>query len=310
MLEIKSVAELPEDFPNLAVAIGKFDGIHLGHRQLIHELVDYAEETNLAPCVISFDRHPNQTLRPENVPAELLSDERKIQVLESLGVEVLVSLKFDQELANMDPKEFVGKHLGSKVQMVFVGERFRFGAGGKGGVETLREQGESLGFRVREIAPVTIGDDVVSSTLIRNLLTSGKVAAASMLLGRDHEIVGEIEHGRKLGRTIGFPTANFSRSAVGILPEDGIYAGWLICDGIRYPAAHSVGTNDSVGEVPRLIESHVIGRDDLDLYGKVCTAIIHARVRPWAKFGSLEELVAQIKADVLAAKEILESIEA
>lgn len=310
MLEIRSVSELPIDFPNLAVAIGKFDGLHLGHRQLIHELVDYAQEANLAPCVISFDRHPNQTLRPTDVPAELLVSARKSQILEALGVEVLISLKFDQGLAAMDPEAFIKTHLGSKVQMVFVGEGFRFGAGGKGGPQTLREQGEKLGFRVREVPPVTIGDDVVSSTLVRNLLSAGKVAAASMLLGRDHEIVGEIEHGRKLGRTIGFPTANFSRSAVGMLPQDGVYAGWLIADGIRYPAAHSVGTNDSVGEVPRLIESHVIGRDDLDLYGKVCTAVIHAQVRPWAKFDSLEQLVAQIKADVLAAGEILESIDA
>ncbi len=309
MLEINSAADLSSDFPGLAVAIGKFDGLHLGHRQLIHELVDYAQEANLAPCVISFDRHPNQTLRPGQVPAELLSNERKLQILETLGVEVFINLTFDQHLAEMQPAEFVKEHLGSRVQMVFVGAGFRFGAGGKGDPQTLRELGESFGFRVREVPPVTIGDDVVSSTLARNLLAAGKVGAASMLLGRDHEIVGEIEHGRKLGRTIGFPTANFSRSSVGMLPQDGVYAGWLIADGERYPAAHSVGTNDSVAEVPRLIESHVIGRDDLDLYGKTCTAIIHAQVRPWAKFESMDALVQQISKDVLAASEILESIE-
>jgi riboflavin kinase/FMN adenylyltransferase len=146
--------------------------------------------------------------------------------------------------------------------------------------------------------------------LIRELIQTGKVSAASLLLGRDHEIVGTIEHGRKLGRTIGFPTANFSRSSIGLLPQDGVYAGWLIADGVRYPAAHSVGTNDSVGEVPRLIESHVIGRDDLDLYDKQCTALIHAQIRPWAKFDSLDALIAQINDDVLAAREILESIDA
>jgi len=309
VLEIKSVADLPSDFPDLAVAIGKFDGLHLGHRQLIHELVDYAQEANLAPCVISFDRHPNQTLRPGEVPAELLSNPRKLEILETLGVEVFINLTFDKQLAEMEPEDFVEEHLGSRVQMVFVGEGFRFGAGGKGGPQTLRELGEGFGFRVREVPPVTIGDDVVSSTLVRNLLAAGKVAAASMLLGRDHEIVGEIEHGRKLGRTIGFPTANFSRSSVGMLPQDGVYVGWLIADGKRYPAAHSVGTNDSVAEVPRLIESHVIGRDDLDLYGKTCTAIIHAQIRPWAKFESMDALVQQISEDVLAARGILESIE-
>ena len=135
MFEVESIKELPADFPNLAVAIGKFDGLHLGHRQLIHELVDYAQESNLAPCVISFDRHPNQTLRPGEVPAELLSPERKAQILEQLGIEALVSLRFDEQLANTDPLQFVTEQLGSRVQMVFVGEGFRFGAGGRGGAQ-------------------------------------------------------------------------------------------------------------------------------------------------------------------------------
>ncbi len=310
MLEISSIEELSQDFAPLAVAIGKFDGIHLGHRQLIHELVEYSQEANLVPTVISFDRHPNQTLRPTAVPGELLTPERKSAILESLGVEVLVNLPFDADMANRSAEEFAVSELAKNVQMVFVGEGFRFGSGGAGSAEDLRGFGVQLGFRVREVAPVQIGDRVVSSTLIRELIQTGKVSAASLLLGRDHEIVGTIEHGRKLGRTIGFPTANFSRSSIGLLPQDGVYAGWLIADGVRYPAAHSVGTNDSVGEVPRLIESHVIGRDDLDLYDKQCTALIHAQIRPWAKFDSLDALIAQINDDVLAAREILESIDA
>lgn len=309
MLEAASVAELGSHQNGLAVAIGKFDGLHLGHQQLLHELVEYAQEAHLIPAVISFDRHPHQTIRPGQAPAELLSPPRKVQLLEQFGVEALVSLPFDEKLAAMSASEFAHAHLTPNVQMVFVGEGFRFGSGGQGDVAALRELGQQLGFRVREIPPVKIGDRVVSSTLVRELLETGKVSAASLLLGRDHEIVGEIEHGKKLGRTIGFPTANFSRASIGMLPADGVYAGWLIADGERFPAAHSVGTNDSVAEVPRLIESHVIGRDDLDLYGKTCTAIIHAQVRPWAKFDSMDALVRQISQDVLAASEILESIE-
>lgn len=310
MLEISSLRDLPQDFAQVAVAIGKFDGIHIGHRQLIHELVEYCQEANLVPAVVSFDRHPNLTLRPEEVPGELLTPARKAQILESLGVEVLVNLPFDADMASRSALEFASAELSRGVQMVFVGEGFRFGSGGAGSIEDLRTFGPQLGFRVKEVTPVQIGNRVVSSTLIRELIQTGKVSAAALLLGRDHEIVGMIEHGRKLGRTIGFPTANFSRSSIGLLPQDGVYAGWLIADGVRYPAAHSVGTNDSVGEVPRLIESHVIGRDDLDLYDKECTALIHAQIRPWAKFESLDALIAQINDDVLAAREILESIDA
>jgi riboflavin kinase/FMN adenylyltransferase len=119
-------------------------------------------------------------------------------------------------------------------------------------------------------------------------------------------VVGEIEHGRKLGRTLGFPTANFSRLSEGYLPVDGIYAGYLTADGVRYPAAHSVGINDSIAEVPRLLESHVIGRDDLDLYGKVCVAEFVDQVRPWSKFSSLEVLIDQIGKDVAVASRLLQ----
>ena len=131
------------------------------------------------------------------------------------------------------------------------------------------------------------------------------VSAAALLLGRNHVVRGEVEHGRKLGRTLGFPTANLSRDSEGLLPADGIYAGYLTAEGVRYPAAHSVGTNDSVGEVPRLLESHVIGRDDLDLYGQIVECEFVDQVRGWQKFDSLEALVEQIGNDVAQASKIL-----
>lgn len=309
MLDIAAPEALPDEFEHLAIAIGKFDGIHLGHAALIHELVEFAQEASFVPAVITFDRHPNATLNPTAVPGKLIGPTQKSNLLDDLGVEVVLTLGFDAELANLTPAEFVNRVLlPMRAKIVFIGKSFKFGAGGKGNAEVLRELGGEFGFRVREVSHVELSGVKVSSTLVRSQLDAGNVDVAAGLLGRNHSVVGEIEHGRKLGRTLGYPTANFSRSSDGYLPVDGVYAGWLIADGIRYSAAHSVGTNDSIAEVPRLLESHVIGRDDLDLYGKVCTAEFVQQVRPWSKFSSLEELIAQIGKDVSRSREILRMI--
>ena len=310
MLEIPSPAVLPSEYEQVAVAIGKFDGVHLGHAALIHELVEFSAEASFVPAIVTFDRHPNATLNPESIPSQLMGLSQKAVLLDALGVEVVLTLGFDAEMAALTPEEFVSQVLvPMRAKMVFIGKSFKFGAGGKGNAEILRELGTQFGFRVREVPHVELSGVKVSSTLVRQQLDLGNVDVAAGLLGRNHSVTGEIEHGRKLGRTLGFPTANFSRSSAGYLPVDGVYAGWLIADGIRYPAAHSVGTNDSVAEVPRLLESHVIGRDDLDLYGKICTAEFVQQVRPWSKFASLEELITQIGKDVSRSDQILRMIE-
>lgn len=306
MLQITDLQQFEAEFQPSAVAIGKFDGIHLGHQQLLHELVDYAHESALVPTVISFDRHPLALFDPENCPKPITGAGQKSQLLEQAGVEVLLNLEFTSELAGLSPLAFAERHLVPlNTKMVFVGEDFTFGAGGAGNIETLRELGLALGFRVREVPHVLLAGRKISSSDLRAVLDKGRVDLAALMLGREHEVSGLIEHGKKLGRTFGFPTANFSRSSEGYLPADGVYAGYLIDGENRYPAAHSVGTNDSVDEVPRLLESHVIGRDDLDLYDKVVTAEFVAQVRGWAKFESLDALIDQISQDVAKAREIL-----
>ncbi len=306
MLEITDTSDLLE-LSATAVAIGKFDGLHLGHQQLLHELVDYAQESGLVPAVITFDRHPKALLDPENCPRPLIGPKQKAQQMRAAGVEVLLTLPFTAELASLSPKDFIEKVVAPLgAQMIFVGQGFRFGNHGIGNIEDLRKHGPEFGFRVREVAHVEAAGRKISSTDLRAILDAGKVEVASLLLGRNHQVTGLVEHGRKLGRTLGFPTANISRSAEGYLPGDGVYAGYLYADGVRYPAAHSVGTNDTVGEVPKVLESHVIGRDDLDLYDLEVTCEFVAQVRGWAKFDSLEELIAQIAVDVQKASEILE----
>lgn len=306
MLELSSVEQLPSDWPGSVVAIGKFDGIHLGHQQLLHEAVSYAQESALAAIALTFDRHPKALFDPTNCPSELIGSGQKRDLIAEAGVDALLILEFDQSLASLTPSEFVLQQLVPlDTKMVFVGQGFSFGAGGKGTVNDLRELGQLHGFRVREVANVLFADHKVSSTDIRLLLEQGKVEAAALLLGRNHKVIGAVEHGRKLGRTLGFPTANISRDADGLLPADGVYAGWVYVGDKRYPAAHSVGTNDSVEAVPRLLESHLIGVSDIDLYDQTVTCEFVAQVRGWQKFASLDELVEQIGRDVAKASDLL-----
>lgn len=305
MLEIKG--SLPEDFADTAVVIGKFGSIHLGHQQLIHQLIEASEEAGLSALVLTFDRHPNAVLHPDSVPAAVIGENQKKRLLEELGVDALKVIAFDQELSSLTPEQFVERHLlPLRARIVLVGKGFKFGAGGAGSVDSLRELGLRFGFQTREVENVEANGLKISTTAIRKLLNEGKVEVANLLLGRNHRTEGVVEHGRKLGRKLGYPTANISRDAEGYLPADGVYAGYLIADGVRYPAAHSVGTNDSIEAVPRLLESHVIGRDDLDLYDKSVICEYVAQVRGWAKFESLELLTQQIAKDVASAKKLLE----
>lgn len=307
----KSSAEVESDWLPTVVAIGKFDGVHLGHQALISSLVDRAEEQALTPVVLTFDRNPLAILDPQRCPESLIGQIQRTELLQQLGVGALLELHFDATLAAQPADDFIQHFLVDTLQAksVVIGEGFRFGAQGGGSVELLRARGESLGFRVKEVPAVQLSGSRISSSRIRALLSAGEVAEAATLLGRNHQTRGVVEHGRKLGRTIGYPTANLSRNSEGMLPADGVYAGWLIVDGTRYPAAHSVGTNDSIGEVPRLVESHVIGRSDLDLYDRVATVEYLQKIRGWAKFPSLDALVQQIAEDVESARLILKNYE-
>jgi riboflavin kinase/FMN adenylyltransferase len=216
------------------------------------------------------------------------------------GLDALLTLKFDDALAHQSAEGFVQETLvdGLDAKIVIVGEDFRFGAGGAGDVALLHGMGQQLGFEVRVIPSATVAGVKVSTSAIRDLLDQGDVVKAAELLGRIHTTVGIVEHGLKIGRTIGFPTANMSRDAEGYLPLDGVYAGWLVADGVRYPAAHSVGINETFQAVPRLVESHVLDRKDLDLYDKVVTLEYVDFVRPSAKFDGVDSLVDEINRDL------------
>jgi len=299
--------QIPSDFSATAVSIGKFDAIHLGHQALLRTLVEIAENEMLAPVVLTFANHPNKVLSPESVPLPIIGSTQRAHLFEEAGIEAVLSVEFDQELADLSPDAFVQKYLvqALKAKWVLVGQGFRFGRSGSCTADTLRELGNLHGFRVVEVARVQLNGLNVSTTRVRQALDAGEVKLAAAMLGRNHITTGRIEHGLKIGRTIGFPTANMARDAEGYLPLDGVYAGWLYADAERYPTALSVGINETFQAVPRLIEAHVIYRDDLDLYEKIVTLEYVDFVRRVAKFDGVESLVIQINKDVERVREIL-----
>lgn len=302
----KTLADVPAALQS-AVTIGKFDALHLGHQALLAELVDSAENQDLAPLAITFTQHPDALLAPDNLRLPVIGPNQKLSLFEEAGVEATLEVEFNESFASLTPREFVQRYLvnalGAKI--VLVGERFRFGSKASGDVTTLRELGAEFGFQVRVVPSVSLDGQVVSTTRVRELLDAGDVVAAARLLGRKHTTVGLIEHGLKIGRQIGFPTANMARDAEGYLPLDAVYAGWLYVDGERYPTALSVGINETFQAVPRLVEAHVIDHTGLDLYEKVVTLEYVEFIRRAAKFDGVESLVETIKKDLVQIKQIL-----
>ncbi|MDQ1576091.1 MAG: riboflavin kinase / adenylyltransferase [Microbacteriaceae bacterium] len=300
--------EVPGDFGPSAVTVGKFDGVHAGHRAVIGTLNQVADARGLVSTVITFDRHPLQLLAPEKCPPSLVSVEQKLDLLAEVGVDSALVLTFDRSIADLDPEEFVRRILVDAVhaKVILVGHDFRFGSGGAGTVETLRELGEAYGFTVELI------DDVqpengrrVSSTWIRELLAEGDVAHATELLGHVPVVQGTVVHGAKRGRQLGFPTANLSPESEGLIPADGVYAGWLTDGGERYPAAISVGNNPTFEGVPhKQVEAYVLDHE-LDLYDHRVEISFVERIRGMVAFSGIEPLIEQIGKDVECARVIL-----
>lgn len=307
MITLNSVSEITDELIPTAITIGKFDGIHLGHQQLLAETIELAESHELFAGVVTFDRHPSSLLNPGSEPLALIGPNQKTQLLEEAGIDLVLNLAFDDHLASLSPRDFVSAVLvdSLKAKFVVIGEGFRFGVEQQGDVALLEELGREFGFVVRVIPQYSVAGEVVSTSRIRELLLEGNVRGAAKLLGRLHTTVGVIEHGLKIGRQIGFPTANMSRDAEGFLPRDAVYAGWLYADGERYPTALSVGKNETFEAVPRLLEAHVIDVTGLDLYDKVITVEYVDFIRGAAKFNGVEDLVAEINLDLVKIREIL-----
>jgi riboflavin kinase/FMN adenylyltransferase len=304
----RSVEEVPDGFGPSAVTIGKFDGVHSGHRAVIGRLREVAADRGLTAAVITFDRNPLELIAPEKCPASLVSNGQKLDLLSGTGIDATLMVAFDQALAALEPEEFVHRILVDRLHAaeVLVGSDFRFGHRGAGDVRLLRELGEKYGFAVELI------DDVrpehgrrVSSTWIRELLADGDVAHAAELLGHIPTLRGVVVHGAARGRELGYPTANLSPESEGLIPADGVYAGWLTDGDETYPAAISVGNNPTFEGVPhKQVEAYVLDRE-LDLYGHCVEVSFVERIRGMVAYQGVEPLIAQIADDVEKARGIL-----
>jgi riboflavin kinase/FMN adenylyltransferase len=301
----RSLDALPGGFGPSAVTIGKFDGVHLGHERMIAHLRESAEREDLVPVVLTFDRNPLSVLAPEACPLSLVSNAQKLELLERGGVAATVMLEFDRSFSEHPAEEFAHEVLARRLgaRLVLVGADFRFGKGGKGDVAALERYGREAGFEVELLAPVEVDGRRVSSTWARELLAAGEVRAAARVLGRRPSLRGVVVEGAHRGRELGFPTANLAPDLEGFVPADGVYAAWALIDGVRRPAAVSIGNNPTFEGVPeRQVEAHVLGPGsesiDLDLYGRTIELEFVDRVRGMIRFDDVEALTAGIAADL------------
>ncbi|MGP4094799.1 bifunctional riboflavin kinase/FAD synthetase [Nonomuraea sp. KM90] len=294
------------------VTIGVYDGVHRGHQRVVERAVSVARERGLRSVAVTFEPHPDEVVRPGSHPPRLTSARRRAELLGGLGVDEIDTVAFTFGLSRNSPDEFAQNVLAERLRaaVVVVGENFLFGQGASGDVETLRTLGDKYDFEVEAVPEL----DAVSSTAIRERLVTGDVAGAADRLGRPHRVEGVVVRGYQRGRQLGFPTANVETPQHTAIPADGVYAGWLECvpvanlpalyEGERWPAAISVGTNPTFEGVPRTVEAYALDRDDLELYGVHVAVEFAARLRGNTRFDSIDELIAQIHADVAATRRL------
>ncbi|NPA25464.1 MAG: bifunctional riboflavin kinase/FAD synthetase [Deltaproteobacteria bacterium] len=287
------------------VAIGNFDGVHLGHRSLLRLAVERAREQGLQSAVLTFRPHPLKLLFPERRVFLITSEERKARLIGECGVDDLVIAPFDHRFADLTAEEFVREvlveHLGAAA--VVVGENYAFGRNREGTIERLKEFGGEYGFTVLVAPPCMVDGEMVSSTKIREAIMQGEIERASRFLGRPCAIVGRVVHGKARGRGLGFPTANLV-SEVELYPKQGVYAVWVEHEGKRYPGVVNIGYNPTFGDTGLTVEAHILDFDG-DLYGEELKVIFVEYLRGEKSCASIEELRQLIASDVEKARGIL-----
>ena len=287
------------------LAIGVFDGVHLGHRALVAQLARGARAEKASAIAATFDPLPIQALAP-GAPASALSDVRgRIRLLGAAGADAVVVFRFDDTFAKLSADEFVDRVRGAcDIRRIVVGPDFHFGRRAEGDVEKLRARGKRDGFVVDVVTPVEIDGEIVSSTRIRNLLLAGEVERAARLLGRPYGVRGLVVHGAKRGRALGFPTINLALPRERLLPRDGIYAMWAEMGEGRFKAAASLGVRPTFGGGERVLEAYLLDFTG-ELYGEEVEVTFIKRLRDELAFASPAELSAQIAHDVEETKRAL-----
>jgi riboflavin kinase/FMN adenylyltransferase len=292
------------------LTIGTFDGVHRGHQHLLRQVAARARQTGRTSAAISFHPHPRAVLRPESSPTYLSLPAERAALVEALGIDLFVVLPFTHELAERSARDFV-QWLCADLHMreLWVGPDFAMARGREGDVPRLRELAGECGYHLQVVPPLQDAGGTISSSRIRALLLEGQVAAAADLLGRLYAVSGEVIHGFARGRNLGFRTANVAPPAERLLPPDGVYAVWAEVDGRRLPGVANVGIRPSFDAGRRLIETHLLDYDG-DLYGHDMTVAFAHYLRPELRFEQPAALVAQVQADMAAARRLLREADA
>ncbi len=295
----------PETLQNTAVAIGVFDGVHRGHQEILKQTVREAHSQGLTPLALTFDIHPTELFAPHQSPPYIASLTQRVALMEAYGggIEAVAVVRFDRDFAGLSPESFVADVLEGKLgaRHVLVGADFCYGSRRSGSVTTLLRDGARNGFAVTVVPPILIGGERVSSTQIRGLVAGGDLPAAVHLLGHPFVVQGVIGHGKRLGRTLGYPTANLIPTQPGqLLPGDGVYAAYAyLADGRVIRAAVSVGTNPTTdSDGGRKVEAFLMDGFTQDVYDQPLELDFREKVRDERKFDGLDALVAQMRQDV------------
>ena len=303
---ITSLEQLHKYNRPCVVALGTFDGLHRGHMDVIRTAWKEAHRTGALLAVFTFSNHPFACFRPDKVPPALITAAQKHQLLQDLGVDVLVDIPFNMSVARLTPEDFLQKLNGLGYSCLVVGNNFTYGIRGEGTVATLRESAQRFGFKllVREL--VSDASMVISSTDIRRLIAEGDVEEAAAMLGRLYSLSGIVAHGNERGRLLGFPTANLELvDTKQAIPLGGVYAVQVLVQGQRYGGMANIGKNPTFGDVakPRL-ETHIFGFSG-DIYDQPISIEFVARVRGEVKFSSLDQLRSQLEHDQQTCQALL-----
>jgi riboflavin kinase/FMN adenylyltransferase len=305
MQTLHSITELPALPGPLFLAIGVFDGVHRGHQAVISTSTRHAHSADGTPVVVTFDPHPARILRPEEAPHLLTATQHKIALIRALGVGHLLVVKFDKNFAATSPENFVEQLVqnAKPLREICVGHEWSFGKNRAGNLDLLQKLGARFDFNVVGIPPVKVNGTVVSSTAIRQAVEAGEFAKAADMLGHEYTILGTVSGGEKLGKKIGFPTANLSAHSEQF-PPDGVYFAEAWLDGVLLHGVVNLGFRPTVssGQPERILEIHLLDFDQ-DIYGKDLEIRFVRYLRPEKKFESVDALIRQIKVDVRQARE-------
>lgn len=302
----RSLEELTPDFRDAYVTIGNFDGVHVGHRYIFNRIIEEAHQAGSKAVVITFDPHPKMVLHPERRPFYLIATlEEKMALLEEIGIDGVFIIPFSLEYARTTAQSFVCDVLWKsfRVKKVFIGHDYTFGRGKEGKQQLLEDYGKKLGFGVAVIDAVKVGDLIISSTLIRNLILDGKVEMTADFLGRPYNLRGTVVQGYRRGTGLGFPTANLVPEKV-LVPRTGVYAAVVVLRDERYAAVLNIGFNPTFGNDEMTIEVHLLDFKG-EIYGETLQVYFIDRLREERSFASPEELALQIQKDVVLGKERL-----